>query len=176
VQLANRDVKSPGVSSQLPQAIQTQTDTLADADTCGAHEQQGVGIQVVGATELLLQEPIVLRRKRAGQISRRRREVLRADKVWRNGVAVGSQIVEHPAKTEQIAAAGLVGQRRLMVAEMAEPGEQMRIASELGESAYPGEILRLTNHRLCKRLGKASPERKQDRKPSACRPCVARSP
>ncbi len=26
-----------------------------------------------------------------------------------------------------------------MVAEMAEPGEQMRIASELGESAYPGE-------------------------------------
>jgi hypothetical protein len=90
-------------------------------------------------TELLLQYSIVLGRKRSGQISRRRREVLRADKVWRNGVAVGSQIVEHPAKTEQIAAAGLVGQRRLMVAEMAEPGEQMRIASELGESAYPGE-------------------------------------
>ena len=62
-----------------------------------------------------------------------------ADEVWRNGVAVGGQIVEHPAKTEQIAAAGLIGQRRLLFAQMAEPGEEMGIAAELGESAYPGE-------------------------------------
>jgi thiamine monophosphate kinase len=54
-------------------------------------------------------------------------------------MAVGGQIVEHPAKTEQIAAAGLVGQRRLLFAQMAEPGEEMGIAAELGESAYLGE-------------------------------------
>jgi hypothetical protein len=132
-------MEGPGVSSYLPQAIQTQTDAFADADTCGAHEQQRVGIQVVSATEFLLQELIVLRRKRSGQIPGRRREVLRADKVWRNGVAVGSQIVEHPAKTEQIAAAGLVRQRRLMFAEMAEPGKQVGIAAELGESRQTRE-------------------------------------
>ena len=41
--------------------------------------------------------------------------------------------------TEQIAAAGLVGQRRLLFAQMAEPGKQMRIAAKLRESAYLGE-------------------------------------
>jgi hypothetical protein len=139
VQFADRDMKGPGVSSYLPEAIQAQTDTFADADTCGPHEQQRIGIQVVGATELLLQEPIVLRRKRSGQIPGRWREVLRTDEIRRNGVAVGSQIAEHPAKAEQIAAAGLVGQRRLMFAEMAEPGKQVGIAAELGESGQTRE-------------------------------------
>jgi hypothetical protein len=66
VKLADRDMKSPCVGAQLPEAIQRQTDAFADADTCGAHEQQRIGIQVVGATELLLQQLIVLRRKRSG--------------------------------------------------------------------------------------------------------------
>ncbi len=50
---------------------------------------------------------------------------------------VGGQIVEHPSKTEQIAAAGLVGQRRLAFAEVAEPGKQMRVAAKLRGAAYP---------------------------------------
>src|SRR5271156_2123699 len=54
-------------------------------------------------------------------------------------MAVGGQIVEQSAKTEQIAAAGLIGQRRLLFAQMAEPGEEMGIAAELGYSAYPRE-------------------------------------
>jgi hypothetical protein len=89
--------------------------------------------------QFLLEQLIVLERKRSGQIPRRRRKVLAADEVWRDGVAVGDQIVEHPTKTEKIAAAGLVGQRRLSFAEMAEPGKQMRIAAKLRRSAHLGE-------------------------------------
>jgi len=74
--------------------------------------------------------------KRPGQIPRLRRKVLTADEVGRNGVAVGGQIVEHPAKIEQIIVAGFVAQGRLSFAQRAEPAEQMGIATELGEPAY----------------------------------------
>jgi len=102
-------MKSPCVGAQLSQTIQRQTDTFADADTCSAHEQQRIGVQVVGAAQFPLEQLIVLERKRARQIARRGRKVVEADEIRCNGMAVGGQIFEYSAKAEQIAPAGLVG-------------------------------------------------------------------
>lgn len=135
VQLANGYMHRPLVPSDLAQTIQRQIDTFADADSRGASERQSIGGQVVCTTQFPLQELIVLRGKRSGQIMRMRREVLAANQAGLDGVAVGGQIVEQTAETEEEILAGLVAQRRILFAQLAEPGEQMGIAPQLGEPA-----------------------------------------
>src|SRR5439155_5292646 len=63
-------------------------------------------------------------------------EVLATDEVPRKGMAIGSQILQQAAETEQKIDAEFVGQRRLWLAQGAEPAEQMGIAAELAESAH----------------------------------------
>jgi hypothetical protein len=62
VQLAERDMDSPLVWSQLPQAVQRQAGAFADANTRSAHEQKGIGTQIIGPAQFLLQELVVLDR------------------------------------------------------------------------------------------------------------------
>jgi len=43
------------VRSELPQTIQGQIDAFADSDSSGASQQEGIGRQVVGSAQFLLQ-------------------------------------------------------------------------------------------------------------------------
>jgi len=129
LELTERDMQRPLIHSDLPQTVQREINALADADSGGASKQQRIGGQVVSAAQFLLQQLIVLERKRSWQVSGLGREVLAADEVWRKTMVVGSQIVQQPAETEQKIGAAFVAQRRLLLAQGAEPAEQMGIAA-----------------------------------------------
>ena len=64
------------------------------------------------------------------------RKVVAADEIWRDGVAVGGQIVQQTTETDQVTSAGLVRQRGILIAQPAEPTKHMGIAAELGRPAY----------------------------------------
>ena len=94
VQFADGDVEGPLIGSELRETIQGEIDAFADADAGGAGQQEGIGGQVVGAAQFLLQELIVWWRQRFGQIVGPWGEVLAANQVRREGVAVGGEVVE----------------------------------------------------------------------------------
>ena len=98
VQLAERDMDSPLVWAQLSQAAQRQAGAFADANTGGTHEQKGIGTQIIGSAQFLLQELIVLEGERSGQIVRLRREVLAVDEAVRNGRVLGSKVFQESAE------------------------------------------------------------------------------
>src|SRR5229473_3025120 len=100
VELAERDMKCPQFFPHLPQAIQRKIDTLADADSGGADEQQSVGRQIVDVAEFLIQPLIVLRGKRLGQITGRGRKILSANEAGLEGMAVVDQVLKQTAKHE----------------------------------------------------------------------------
>jgi len=103
-----------------------------------------MGGQVVSAAQFLLQLLIVLERKRSWQVARWRREVLAADEVGGKRMAIGGQIIQQAAEADQKIGASFVAQRRLLLAQGAEPAEQMGIAAELAEPAHlrkgPAEV------------------------------------
>jgi hypothetical protein len=78
-----------------------------------------MGRQVVGAAEFVAEPLIVLGRKRPWQILGARREVLGADEVGRDGVAIGGQILQQTAQAQQIVGAGF--QRRILFTHRAKP-------------------------------------------------------
>jgi len=51
-------------------------------------------------------------------------------------MALGGQVVEQAAKTEQALLARMVAYRRTQLAKPAEPAQHMGIAAELGESTH----------------------------------------
>lgn len=81
MQLTEGDMHGPLIGSELPQTVQRQIHTLADADSGGAGEQQRPGKQVIAAAQFLLQLLIVCQGKRPGQVEGQRREVLPADEM-----------------------------------------------------------------------------------------------
>ena len=63
------------------EAIPGEGDTFTDADSCGPHEAESVGLQGVGKTELLLQMSILVERKRSGEIVVAGRKILTTNEV-----------------------------------------------------------------------------------------------
>lgn len=135
VQLAERDMRRPLIRPDLAQTVQREIDALTDADSSSASEQERIGWQVIGPAQLLPQQLIVLWRERSGQILGPWREVLAADEVRLDGVAIGGQIVEPAAEAQQVVSAGFIAQGRILFAHPAEPAEQMGIAAKLREPA-----------------------------------------
>ena len=111
VQFADGDMQRPLVRTDLPQAVQRQIDTLADADSSGASEQQRMGRQVVSAAQFLLEKLIVLRRQRSGQIFWLRGKVLATNQAGLDGMSVGGQVLQQTAEVEQAMDTGFVAQR-----------------------------------------------------------------
>src|SRR3989442_1434781 len=95
-------MQRPLVRSEWPQAVQSQIDAFANADSGGAGQQKGIGRQVIGSAQFLLEELIILWRKRSGQITRARRKVVRQDEARLDGMAVGGQVVQQAAEAEQV--------------------------------------------------------------------------
>ena len=88
--------------------------------------------------QLGLEELIVFVGKSPGQIDRQRRKVVGKNQVGRDGVALGSQIAQQAAEQEQTSPTGLVGKRRLLLAQGDEPAEHMGIAAQIGEMLQTG--------------------------------------
>src|SRR5258708_7108572 len=107
-------MQRPFVFSDLTQAVPNQIEAFADADSGGAGQQERIGRQIVSPVQFLLEELIVLRRKRSGQITRMRREVLAANQAVLEGVAVGREVVEQTAETKEAILAGLIAQRGIL--------------------------------------------------------------
>jgi hypothetical protein len=135
VQFADWDIERPFVQRQLAETVDGRIDTFADADSCRPGEQHGIGKQIVGSAQFLLQQLIIWLRQRSGQRPRSCRQVLDANEVWSDGMAVGGQILEQTAEVEQIADACFVAQGWIFFAQAAEPAEQMGITAELREPA-----------------------------------------
>jgi hypothetical protein len=85
IQSQPRDVQGPLVWAHLLQAVQRQIEAFADADSAGTREQECIGGQIIGSAQFLLQELILLRRKRTGQVEGLGREVFLTDEVGRKG-------------------------------------------------------------------------------------------
>ncbi len=80
VQLAQRDMQRPLVRPDLPETVQGEIDTFADADSGGAGEPERVSRQVIGPAQFLWEKLVVLGREglgsyrgRGGKSSRRMR-------------------------------------------------------------------------------------------------------
>ena len=128
-------MQGPLVWAQVPQAVQGQIEAFADADSSGAGEQERIGSQIVGSSQFLLQELILLQREGTGQIVRLGREILTTNEVGGKGVAVGGQILQQSPEKNEVFNATYVAQGRLFFAQPTEPTEEMRIAAELREPA-----------------------------------------
>jgi hypothetical protein len=98
VELAERNMKRPLVLVQLAKAVEGKIDTLADADSGSADEQQSIALQVVGVAEFPIQPLIVLGRKWFGQVVGEGRKILRANEAGLEGMAVVSQAVKQMAE------------------------------------------------------------------------------
>ena len=62
---------------------------------------------------------------------RPRRKILGEDQPGLQGRALGGQVVEQAAETDQVYAARAIGQGRVFLAKAAEPAEQMGVAAQL---------------------------------------------
>jgi hypothetical protein len=123
-------MERPLFTSHLPQAIQWQMDALADADSRSSDEKKRIGVEIVGTAQFLLQELILLRGKRPGEIAGFWREILSTNEIGLNWVVVGSQIVQQAAEEKEVVDAGFVAQGWLPFTEPAKPTKQMRVAAQ----------------------------------------------
>src|ERR1700687_2109170 len=109
-------MQRPGVWSDGSQTVPREIQTLADADAGETREQKCIGGQIVGTAQFPLQQLIVLGAKRSGGNGGLGREVFPPNEVRLHGMAVGGQIVEQAAESEQEVRTSFVGERRLLVA------------------------------------------------------------
>ena len=140
MELAQRHVKHRLLLADLLQAIQGKIETFTDADSSSSYEAEGIGLQRVVLTELLLQALILVWGKRSGQVMVAKGEVLAANQIRGKGMTVVGQVTQQTAEQDQIQLAGCVAERRPLLAEKAEPAQQMRIATQLGGLMQVGEV------------------------------------
>jgi hypothetical protein len=95
-------MQGPLIRSQLAQAVRRQIAAFTDADAGEAGEQEGVGKQVVGAAEFLLQALIIVGMQRPREIVWLRGGVLAANQIRRQGVTGGCQIFEQTAQENEV--------------------------------------------------------------------------
>jgi hypothetical protein len=83
-------------------------DAFAEADSGSTDEQECIRVESIGSAQFLLQELILLGGERSGQIARLGREVFSTNEIGLNRVAVGGQIIQQPAETNEVIEASWV--------------------------------------------------------------------
>jgi hypothetical protein len=96
--------------------IEWQVDAFSNADAGDASQQERIGIEVVCAAQFLLKPFIIFRRQRPRKILWTDGEIVSNNKTRVDGMALKSQIIKQAPKTEQILFAGVVAQRRILIA------------------------------------------------------------
>jgi hypothetical protein len=135
VHLSEGHMQCPLFGSDVTHTVQCQVDAFSDTDTSDSHQEQRIGVQIVGTTQFLLQPLVVFRRQRPGKVFGTNREVFADDETRLDGMALGGQVVEQTAKAEETLLASVVANRRAQFAKPAKPTQHMGIAAELGKSA-----------------------------------------
>jgi hypothetical protein len=131
VKLSEGNMQCPLFGSDLPQTIERQVDAFSNADSGDASQQESVGIQAVCVAHFFLEQLIVFRRQRPGEILRTNRKIFANDETGLEKMALGGQVVEQAAKTEQTLLAGMIPDGRTQLAKPAEPAQHMGITTEL---------------------------------------------
>jgi hypothetical protein len=106
-------------------------DAFSDTDTGDSHQEQRIGVHIVGTTQFRLQASIVFRGQRPGEIFGANREVFADDEAGLDGMALGGQVVEQTTQAEETLLASVVANRRAQFAKPAKPTQHMGIATEL---------------------------------------------
>jgi hypothetical protein len=99
-------MERPLFSSYLPQAVQREVDAFAAADSRGADEQEGIRVEIIDSAQFLLQELILLEGKRSGEIAGCWWEILATNKIGLKEVAVGGELIQQAAETNEVIDAG----------------------------------------------------------------------
>ena len=87
-------------------------DAFSNPDPREASQQESIRIEIVGATQFLLQPLVVFQRQRPGEVFGTNREVFADDETGLDGMALGGQVVEQTAKAEETLLASVVANRR----------------------------------------------------------------
>jgi hypothetical protein len=131
VRLTERDMQRPLVTVQLPKTVQSEAATFGAADSSGAHEQERVGVEVVGAAEFLLQPLVVIRAQSSGQLLGHPWKVRHANHIALNAMAIGGQIIEQTPEIHEIVQASLIAQGGALLMQPTEPAQYVGIAAQL---------------------------------------------
>ena len=89
VHLSEGHMQCPLFGSDVTHTVQCQVDAFSDTDTSDSHQEQRIGVQIVGTTQFRLQASIVFRRQRPGEIFGANREVFADDEAGMDGMALG---------------------------------------------------------------------------------------
>jgi hypothetical protein len=101
-EFAERHVNGPLIRAGGAQAIEGQIGTFTDAHAGVANQQKGIATQIVAAEEFLLQEFILLCRKRTWKSPRETRNVFAADQMGEFRKLFGPrQLVEDAAQSDK---------------------------------------------------------------------------
>src|SRR4051794_39422410 len=118
-------------------------DALSDANPGETSQQESIGIQAVGASQLFLESAVILRRQSSGQILWPYRKILALDETGLKLVAVSGQIIEQTTKAEQALLASMIADAE--AGKPAKPAKHMRIATKLRKPAY----IRISIAKIC---------------------------
>ena len=100
-QLAERHMDGPAMADKA-ETVEGQVGTFTDAHAGMTNQQKGIATQIVAAEEFLLQEFILLCRKRTWKSSRETRNVFTADQMGEFRKLFGpSQLVEDAAQSDK---------------------------------------------------------------------------
>jgi hypothetical protein len=89
VHFSEGHMQRPLFGSDVTHTVQRQVDAFSDTDTGDSHQEQRIGVHIVGTTQFRLQASIVFRRQRPGEIFGTNREVFADDEAGMDGVALG---------------------------------------------------------------------------------------
>jgi hypothetical protein len=97
VELPQRDSDCPLILTKVPQGIDRETETLADAHSSPAEKEQTIRAQIVVFSELLLEFTVIFGRKWFGEVLIARRAIFQDKESFPQAVVVAhSQVVEQP--------------------------------------------------------------------------------
>jgi hypothetical protein len=116
VKLSEGNMQCPLFGPEVTLTIEWQVDAFSNADSGDASQQESIGIQVVGAAQFLLKPLIIFRRQRSGEILRTNGKIFANNETGVEKMALDGQIIEQAAKAEQMLLAGVVAQRRILLA------------------------------------------------------------
>jgi hypothetical protein len=139
MKLAQRHMERDLLFIDPLKALQREIDAFPDADSRGTHQAESVDLQRIGEPKVLLQALILFEGKRSGQIVLVRRKVLAPNEVGGQRIALVGKGVQQTAELDEPPLAGDIAQRRIVLAEEAEPAEHMRITVQMGKFVQMGK-------------------------------------
>ena len=130
LQFAERNVNGPPVRTGIVEAIIGKINTLANAHSGVAYQQQDVGRQVITAEQFLLNQLILLRCQGARQPLRSAWNVLATDQMGQvRDLCAPGELFQHASHQKQ--ACNVDGRHQVLTAQIDKPAEDVWIAAQL---------------------------------------------